>query len=89
VFGIETETLSVQEMPAHVHVLRAANDGAATTVATNNSLGAGEIYNASPNSISNPQALASFGGSQPHPNLQPTLVTNWCIALQGVFPQRQ
>lgn len=88
-FGMENETLSVQEMPMHSHVLRATNDGAATTVPTNNSLGAGEFYNASPTGVSNPLALAPAGGSQPHPNLQPTLVTNWCIALQGVYPQRQ
>lgn len=29
------------------------------------------------------------GGSLPHNNLQPTLFLNFCIALQGVFPQRQ
>jgi microcystin-dependent protein len=26
------------------------------------------------------------GGSQPHYNMQPYLVTSFCIALQGVFP---
>jgi microcystin-dependent protein len=88
-FGMENETLSVQEMPIHNHVLRATNDGAATTAPANNSLGAGEIYNASPTGFSSPAALAPAGSSQPHPNLQPTLVTNWCIALQGVFPPRQ
>jgi microcystin-dependent protein len=29
------------------------------------------------------------GGSIPHNNMQPTLFLNFCIALQGVFPQRQ
>ncbi|KQN21205.1 phage tail protein [Sphingomonas sp. Leaf33] len=28
------------------------------------------------------------GGSQPHPNMQPYLVLNFCIALQGIFPSR-
>ena len=28
------------------------------------------------------------GGDQPHNNMQPYLTLNFCIALQGVFPQR-
>jgi microcystin-dependent protein len=34
------------------------------------------------------QALAPAGGSLPHNNMQPYLTLNFCIALQGVFPQR-
>ena len=30
----------------------------------------------------------SAGGSQPHGNLQPLLVVNFVIALQGIFPSR-
>jgi microcystin-dependent protein len=33
-------------------------------------------------------SLASVGGSQPHPNMQPFTVLSWCIALQGIFPSR-
>lgn len=28
------------------------------------------------------------GGSQPHENMPPYLVVNWCIALVGVYPSR-
>jgi len=28
------------------------------------------------------------GGSQPHPNMQPFLVLNYCIATTGIFPVR-
>ena len=31
----------------------------------------------------NDQALAPWGGDQPHNNLQPYLTLNFCIALQG------
>jgi microcystin-dependent protein len=34
-----------------------------------------------------PNALANTGG-QPHPNQQPYLVLNFCIALVGIFPSR-
>ena len=33
----------------------------------------------------NLSTLAS-GGGQPHPNRQPYLAINFCIALQGIFP---
>lgn len=31
---------------------------------------------------------AMTGGSQPHQNMQPYLVLNYCIALAGIFPSR-
>jgi microcystin-dependent protein len=31
-------------------------------------------------------ALVAAGGNQPHNNMQPYLVLNYCIALAGVFP---
>jgi microcystin-dependent protein len=33
-------------------------------------------------------ALVAAGGNQPHNNMQPYLVLNYCIALTGVFPAR-
>jgi microcystin-dependent protein len=33
-------------------------------------------------------AISNAGGSQPHPNMQPFLTLNFCIALQGAFPSR-
>jgi microcystin-dependent protein len=33
-------------------------------------------------------AVPPSGGSQPHNNLQPFLVLNFIIALQGIFPAR-
>jgi microcystin-dependent protein len=43
---------------------------------------------ATPAAIQNPNTFASAGGSQPHENMQPYLVLNFCIALQGIFPSR-
>lgn len=37
---------------------------------------------------SSTQVSASTGGSQPHSNMMPYLVLNYCIALQGVFPSQ-
>jgi microcystin-dependent protein len=30
----------------------------------------------------------AMGGSQPHGNMQPYLVMNWVIALNGIWPPR-
>jgi microcystin-dependent protein len=35
-----------------------------------------------------PETLGIAGGSLPHNNVQPYLVLNFCIALQGIFPPR-
>lgn len=32
--------------------------------------------------------VTNTGGSQPHSNMMPYLVLNFCIALQGIFPSR-
>jgi microcystin-dependent protein len=47
------------------------------------------IYNTSaPDVQLNPAVVSVAGGSQPHNNDMPTLVMNFCIALQGVYPPR-
>ena len=35
-----------------------------------------------------PNAVSSVGGSQAHNNMAPSLVLNFCIALQGIFPSQ-
>jgi microcystin-dependent protein len=35
-----------------------------------------------------PQVVGPAGGDAPHNNMQPYLTFNFCIALQGIFPQR-
>ena len=41
-----------------------------------------------PNASMNPGMLATAGQSLPHNNMQPFLVLNFCIAMQGIFPPR-
>jgi microcystin-dependent protein len=35
-----------------------------------------------------PQVLTTVGGSQPHENMQPYLVLNFCMCMYGIFPSR-
>jgi microcystin-dependent protein len=43
---------------------------------------------ASPTGTMNPNTLQLVGGNQPHTNQMPSLVLNFIIALQGVFPSQ-
>lgn len=91
--GTESVTLLVSEMPFHTHSLMAAgSDPAESNVCTNNAMARsknGSAYTSTLNITQMaPQALPPAGGSLPHNNMQPYLTLNFCIALQGIFPQR-
>jgi microcystin-dependent protein len=91
--GSETVTLLESEIPAHTHSMSGATQDPATAklVSPNASFAlsqGGGIYQDTHDVQLAPQALAPTGGSFPHNNLQPYLVLNFCIALQGVFPPR-
>ena len=36
-----------------------------------------------------PESIVPAGGNQPHENMQPYLVMNYCVAMVGIFPSRQ
>jgi len=95
--GAETVTLTTLQIPAHTHtaVLRGNSEGATSNEPSNKSLGAGaNIFNTNPPESGEALNASSIqvaptGGSLPHNNMQPYLTINYCIALEGVFPQRQ
>jgi len=91
--GAETVSLSVSQLPPHNHEIRARDEKANSEEPTGHVLsvdnGAGQIYSTEVPDVSLDNASVSdTGGSQPHNNMQPFLVINWCIALTGVFPSR-
>ena len=92
--GTETVTLLVSEMPIHTHSLSASTEIGDVQIPTVDTTyarsGGGSAYIASNAGLVTmaPQTLAPAGGSLPHSNLQPYLTLNFCIALQGIFPQR-
>jgi microcystin-dependent protein len=92
--GTETVTLLESEMPVHIHQLQASPDPGDNTVPGPNVSLAGSIGGSvyvggnPPLTPAAPTALTLAGGSLPHNNMQPYLTLFFCIALQGIFPQR-
>ena len=95
--GEMAHTLSMSEMPQHIHTLTsnlAVGGGAANAtqgVPTGNFwANSGKLTwsTAPPNAAMHPGAVTNVGGSQPHNNMMPYLVLNFCIALQGIFPSQ-
>jgi len=88
VAGVESVTLTQNEMPLHGHATLCSSDDGNSGVPVGNYPAAfGQpIYSTTQNSPGPPTGGA--GGSQPHTNIQPYLVLNYCIALEGIFPSR-
>jgi microcystin-dependent protein len=91
--GTPFVTLLQSEIPMHTHSLLASNDPAEVQAPAPDRAMArstsGFAYNASaPNVNLSFQAATVTGSSQPHNNYMPSLVLNYVIALQGVFPSR-
>jgi microcystin-dependent protein len=88
--GEQGHTLSISEIPTHVHSLSGTTLDADTAVPTGNLLAASaNLYTPAANLTSlSPGTIAAVGGSQAHLNMQPFLVLSFCIALQGIFPSQ-
>jgi microcystin-dependent protein len=90
--GEQAHTLSIAEIPTHVHVASACSAPATTAVpaAGSTALATSVNYEAyrAPTSLTSmsPGTITNTGGSQAHLNMQPFLTLSFCIALQGIFP---
>lgn len=92
--GEEAHTLIEGEMPTHSHALMSSTATATTaTPGTNVHLAtasAGNLYAPPPRIGPAFEVMAACvttaGNSSPHNNMMPTLVCNYCICVEGVFP---
>lgn len=93
--GTETVALTMAQIPAHTHTWQAVN------TAGNQLPPAGNLYAQSPSNIYsavgtppanlvplNPKIMDEVGAGAAHPNMQPYLALNFCIALTGYYPPR-
>jgi microcystin-dependent protein len=87
--GEQAHTLSITELPAHTHFARGADSPASTNAPAGTTLLAQKASAYGPATNLTPMAaneIGTTGGSQAHLNMQPYLVLNFSIALQGIFP---
>ena len=89
--GEQAHTLSIAELPEHVHVGNATSIPATAGNPANNRLLSqstlAALYtNASNLAAMDPSSIGNTGGSQAHLNMQPFLTLSFGIALQGIFP---
>jgi microcystin-dependent protein len=91
--GVESVTLTVQQIPVHSHALLASSNLASTNTPSAAVLpGLTQAATITPYGTDNPkvtmspQAISLIGGSQPHTNYQPYLCLNFIISLFGYFP---
>jgi microcystin-dependent protein len=88
--GVETVTLTTQQMPVHIHPYVASSNNASVANAGGNVLAQTPTYTpyiaAVPNTSLSPNSINSAGGSQPHNNLQPFLCVSFIISLFGIYP---
>lgn len=96
--GTENVTLLSTQIPQHNHLWAASTAFGSQATPAGAFLAGGQIPNgtpvlgyAAPGGATVPLAantLATAGNNTPHNNMQPFLVVNYCIALQGIFPSR-
>ena len=89
--GVESVTLSTQQIPTHTHpaMCHAGAGGATSAVPTNavwNDSDVTQYTSLAPSGNMNAAALSGQGGSQPHENESPFLCINYIISLFGRFP---
>lgn len=92
--GAEYNTLTVDQLPAHTHLLAASSlaadqAGPGNHVLATEPTGSTALYHDAPTDVTlHPASIQSTGTGQPISNVQPFLGLNYIIAYQGIFPVR-
>lgn len=89
--GVTTVTLTAGTVPSHTHTVNANTTTDAKVPSSSVVPGGAGVaaYGAGPGGTTmNNAIVGQAGGNQPHSNLQPSLVLNFCIALTGIYPSR-
>ena len=93
--GSETVTLTNNQLPAHTHMACFSASPGTTRGQANGLFGNTGTsalytpYTAGSNQVPlAPGSVSPDGGGQPHSNMQPYSVLNFCIALVGIYPTR-
>ena len=91
--GVETVTLTTNQIPGHSHVPQAAigaTGNPANSPANNVWSGwtGGQFTTQAPGVSMSAAVVGSAGGSQPHDNMPSFLAVNFIISLFGIYPSQ-
>lgn len=89
--GVETVTLTAQQLPAHTHPFIVSTDAGSQPSPAGNVLATSAtvaMYKFATPTTAMTEHTSSAGGSQPHSNFQPYLCVNFIISMFGVFPSQ-
>lgn len=90
--GVESVTLTTQQLPIHTHAMAGSSANGAQTSPQNAILASSTVVTPyapeTPAAQMAPGAINTVGGSQPHDNLQPFLCLSFIISLFGIFPSQ-
>lgn len=96
--GESAVTLQKPQLPGHTHTVYASQSPPTTqspegavwsATATGRSPAYGPVAGNPPIVSMHEDALSIAGGGQPHNNMQPYMTLNFCIAMEGIYPDRQ
>ncbi|MEI8595199.1 phage tail protein [Photobacterium sp. Hal280] len=94
--GSDVVTLWEANLPEHTHQMRGAvkpistteAQGAVPGILIENSLVENRYSTGDPNTTLNIESLSETGQTTAHENMQPYLAINFCICIDGIYPQR-
>jgi microcystin-dependent protein len=92
--GTATVNLSVSTIPSHSHSLPVSATAGRVNIPSPSAVlgatgrGSPDVYAGSVTGSMSASSSGNAGGGQPHNNLMPYLVLNYCIALTGIYPSR-
>lgn len=87
--GSESELLSLSQIPHHTHTLVGTHCPAKTGDPGGNSMAQAGYQNKDSNLVNMAeQALQNTGENEPHLNMQPYIVLNFVMALEGSIPSQ-
>ena len=95
--GTETNTMTVQQMPSHNHLMnvrqedgnkRNPNNDIISAIVSTQATDIKGFSTQTADGTLQADAIRNTGGNQAQNNLHPYLAINWIIALVGTFPSR-
>jgi len=91
--GVESVTLSTNQIPIHTHSMLCSNVAGNSTDPANSIAAFADLAQystqAANTQMGNPATSSDItGGSQPHENFMPYLCINFIISLFGIFPSQ-